>query len=142
MYSVILIHMQHSWKWYLYNRCQNVNRPLCKEEVESCGGSRKSLKLDSRNKHAYPCVPDHADDDASFGKHLDMLASEMAKLASRQNPEYLKELMKRTFSKRPVWVLQDMEDGEGLVKQIITKYPLLTKAAYVSASNLLCLCFE
>ena len=91
--------------------------------MESCGGSRKSLKLDSRNKHAYPCVPDYADDDASFRKHLDMLASEMAKLASRQNPENLKELMKRTFSKRRVWVLQDMEDGEGPVKQIITKYP-------------------
>ena len=121
----------------MYNRCQNVNRPLCNGEVEGCSSSRKSIKLDNRSKHAYPCVPDHADDDASFGKHLDMLASEMAKPAGQQNHGVLKELMKRTFAKRQNWVLHDMDDGEGPVKQIITKYPLLSKAAYVSPNNLL-----
>lgn len=133
---VTCIHIQHSWKWYLYNRCQNVNRPVCKEEVENgSGGSRKLLKLDTRNKHAYPCIPLFADDDASLGKHLDMLASEIAKPPSKQDPIILKELMKRTFSKRRNWVLRDLDEGEESVKQIIAKYPLLSKAAYVSSNK-------
>ena len=71
------IHMQHSWKWYTYNRCQNINKADSKEETEDGATACKSIKLTSKNKHAYPCIPQNADDDASFGQHLDMLTSEL-----------------------------------------------------------------
>ena len=81
---------------------------------------------------AYPYIPDDAEDDASLGKHLDMLASELAKPANKQNSGTLQELMRRTFVKQRKWILEDKDEGEGPVKQIITKYPLLTKAVFVS----------
>lgn len=37
------------------------------------------------------------------------------------------------FPKRREWILEDKDEGDGPVKQIITKYPLLTKAIYVSS---------
>ena len=117
----------------MYNRCQNVNRNVSQEEPEDGCAARKTIKLAQKNKHAYPCIPENADDEASFGKHLDMLTSELAKPAHRQNSSHLQELMKRTFSKRREWILEDEEENDGPVKQIVTKYPLLTKATYVSS---------
>jgi hypothetical protein len=116
----------------LYNRCQNVNREVSKQESEDGGVARKSIKLTSKNKHAYPCIPDNADDEASFGKHLDMLTSELAKPAYRQSTNNLQELMRRTFSIRRQWILEEKDDADGSVRQVITKYPLLRKATYVS----------
>ena len=135
MHMHIRMHLQHSWKWYLYNRCQNVNREVTTQESEDGGARRKSIKLTSKNKHAYPCIPDNADDEASFGKHLDMLTSELAKPAHRQSSSHLQELMRRTFAMRRQWILEDHDDADGPVRQIITKYPLLTKATYVSCYN-------
>ena len=109
-----------------------MNRSSPREEQGDDGACRKSLKMASASKHAYPCIPHDADDDASFGKHLDMLASELAKPASRQKPSHLQELMRRTFPKRRQWILEDKDECEGPVLQIVTKYPLLKKATYVS----------
>ena len=61
-----------------------------------------------------------------------MLTSELAKPAHRQNSSHLQELMRRTFPKRREWILEDKDEGDGPVKQIVTKYLLLTKAIYVS----------
>lgn len=113
-----------------------MNRNVSQEESEDGSEVRKSIKLANKNKHAYPCIPDNADDEASFGKHLDMLTSELAKPAHRQNSSHLQELMRRTFSKRREWILEDKDEGDGPVKQIITKYPLLAKAVYVSVYSL------
>ena len=35
---------------------------------------------------------------------------------------------------RRQWILEDHDDADGPVRQIITQYPLLTKATYVSSS--------
>ena len=104
-----------------------MNRSTPKEEASGDGSSRKSLKVASTSKHAYPCIPQDADDDSSFGKHLDMLTSELAKPTNRQKSSHLQELMRRTFSKRRQWILEDKDESDGPVHQIITKYPLLKK---------------
>lgn len=65
--------MQHSWKWFIYHRCQNVDRQS-KDE----GGPRKRIKLDDQfHAHFYP--PVNADDGVAFGRNMELLKAELEK---------------------------------------------------------------
>ena len=82
-----------------------MNRSISKENIND-GSSRKSAKLlHSTSKHAYLSIPDNAEDEVSYGRHLDMLTSELAKPTARQCIEVLKPLMTSTFPKRRAWIL-------------------------------------
>ena len=57
---IMCIFMQHSWKWFIYYRCQNVNR----QSKQDGGNPQKRAKLDSRAVHVCPLTL--AEDEVSF----------------------------------------------------------------------------
>ena len=114
--------MQHSWKWFIYYRCQNVNR-----ESKDEGGSRKRAKLDERS-HAHFYPPVNAEDDISFGRNLELLRAELEK--PKPQPDVLKELMRRTFPNR--WDGYTCKNDPATLLEYLQHYPLLKKASYVS----------
>ena len=66
--------MQHSWKWFLYNHCHNVNK---KSRVEDDVISKpKMVKTSSTYMHPYPPVPKFADDEESFKRNLQVSSYE------------------------------------------------------------------
>ena len=46
---------QHSWKWFIYHRCQNQNRGS--GAADGAEPVRKRCKIEKTNKHPYPTVP-------------------------------------------------------------------------------------
>ena len=113
--------LQHSWKWYLYYRCQNVNRTS-----KPLGNAPKRTKLDDQTVHL--CPPVHGEDEVSYGRNLDLLKSEMAKPKPRS--DVLKDLMRRTFPNRWDAFVNNQEPPTLL--EYIAQFPLLKKPAYVS----------
>lgn len=60
--------LQGAWKWFIYNRCQNINRKSSNDSDET--QPRKKRKVDSTLKHEYPTIliPEDADDDIKKGQ--------------------------------------------------------------------------
>lgn len=82
--------IQHSWQYFIYYRCQNVNRKSRNDEIQP----RKKPKFDDKLP-AHVCPPIHAEDEVSFGRHLEVLNTERQKPKPRL--EVLKDMMRRTF---------------------------------------------
>lgn len=119
------VSMQHSWKWFIYHRCQNVNRQSKNE-----GGPKKRAKLEEQfHAHFYP--PVNADDDVSFGRNMELLTAELEK--TKPQSEVLKELMCRTFPNR--WDAYTCRNDPATLLEFLTQYPLLKKASYVSRKS-------
>lgn len=127
--------LQHSWKWFLYYRCQNVNRQS-KDEA----GPRKRAKLEDRS-HVHFCPPVDADDEVSFARNVDLLKEEMAK--PKPQADILKELMRRTFPNR--WDAYVSKNEPSTLLEYLQEYPLLKKATYVRIYtymyNILCISY-
>ena len=116
--------MQHSWKWFIYYRCKNVNRPEVKSASDDGCPQKKRPKVIDRAVHFNP--PENSEDSVSYGRHLEQLQAEQYKMKPRV--EILKDLMKRTFPNRFSCLLQgDPTTASDYLKQ----FPLLKKAAYV-----------
>ena len=82
----VCVCMQHSWKWFLYNRSQNVNR----SEQKSGAPPRKRSTLEhNRAVHLYP--PVNGEDDISYSRNLELLKAELGKHSPRT--EALKSLI-------------------------------------------------
>ena len=122
MHILIVVAVQHSWKWFIYYRCQNVNRH---SKDEGC--PRKRAKIDEQaHAHFYP--PIHAEDEVSFGQNLELLREESEK--AKPQSDVLKELMRRTFPNR--WEAYTSKNEPATLLEYLKEYPLLKKAPYVS----------
>ena len=121
-FTVIVLSSQHSWKWFLYYRCQNVNRGSKPHH----GNPQKRQKLDDQAVHL--CPPVHGEDDVSYGRNLELLYSEMAKAKPRSDA--LKDLMRRTFPNR--WDAFVNNHEPATLLEYLTKFPLLKKPSYVN----------
>ena len=120
--------LQHSWKWFLYYRCQNVNR----QSRNDSGNSRKRPELDDHIAHV--CPPTLAEDDVSFGRNIELLKGELGKPKPRV--EVLKDLMRRTFPNR--WKLYVNDNEPSTLLEYLSRYPLLKKASFVSIQRHTC----
>lgn len=122
MHSVLF---QDAWKWLIYNRTQNVNRP--DKTSDDCSPPRKKKRLDSLQKHQYPAIPSSADDEVSNNINLELLQQEWEKI--KTDPQKVKNLLMRTHSVRRAEIL----NAEGITAQrILQKFPMLKKCSYVS----------
>ena len=124
--KLFLVHfsLQHSWKWFIYYRCQNVNR-----QGKDEGGPRKWAKVsDPVHAHFYP--PINANDDISFECNLRLLKQESEK--AKPQLDVLKELMRRTFPNR--WDAYTSRNDPSTLLDYLKQYPLLRKASYVRFS--------
>jgi len=119
--------LQGAWKWFIYNRYQNINRKSSDESDET--QPRKKRKVDSTLKHEYPTImiPEDADDDVSNKSNAKNLEEEWAK--QKPDPQKLKVLFFRTHNQRRADVLS-MKDSS--TRSIFLKYPMLKKCSFVS----------
>ena len=124
-FTLFTVSLQHSWKWFIYYRCQNVNR-----NSKQDSGHRKRVKVDEHS-HAHVFPPAHAEDEVSYGRNLELLQSELGK--SKPRVEALKDLMKRTFPNR--WKAYTCDNEPPSLLEYLSKFPLLKKASYVSLYN-------
>ncbi len=115
--------IQHSWQYFIYYRCQNVNRKSRNDEIQP----RKKPKFDDKLP-AHVCPPIHAEDEVSFGRHLEVLNTERQKPKPRL--EVLKDMMRRTFPNR--WDLYINHSTPPTLFEYLAEYPLLKKTLYVS----------
>ena len=116
--------LQHSWKYFIYYRCQNVNRKS--KSICDSSPSTKRLKLDKQPAHSCPqMVPD---DEIAFGRNLEILSAEVIK--SKPRTDVLKDMMKRTFPNR--WDLYLNRSHPPTLSGYLSEYPLLKKTSYVS----------
>ena len=116
---------QNSWKWFIYTRTQNVNRNH-NRSTSSDGPTTKKSKFSDPSKHAYPVIPDGADDDESVKRNFALLKEESLK--SKPRHEVLKDLLARTFPARRRIIF----GSTGMfVADILTETPILKKGTYV-----------
>ena len=122
--SCMIIHvlLQHSWKWFIYYRCQNVNRTSGANKSDQ--SSHKRPKLIDKNMHLYP--PTHAEDEISYRCNVGLLKEEQLKAKPR-----VQVLMKRTFSNR--W--SSFLDESPTLSVYLVDFPLLMKPVYVCQST-------
>ena len=66
-YMCMVLIMQHSWKWFLYYRCQNVLR----KSDKSGAPTPKRSKHDNRAVHLYP--PINGEDEITFKRNVELL---------------------------------------------------------------------
>lgn len=114
-------YFQHSWKWCLHYRCQNVNR-----HIKSDGKPSKRAKLDSQPQSVHLCPPVLADDEVSYARNLSLLEAELRR--PKHRAEVIKELLRQTFPNR--WDAYVNGDPP-TVLEYLQRYPVLMKAAYV-----------
>ena len=97
--SIYLSHtqffMQHSWKWFVYYRCKNVNK-VPKHLCEDGNPPMKRLRIVDRALHCN--APANADDEVSYKRNVEKVKAEQLKTKARV--DVLKDLMKRTFAYR------------------------------------------
>lgn len=115
--------VQHSWKWFLYYRTHNVNRPSKQEGV--CSSKSKRPRVEDRTVHLYP--PIHGEDDVSYGRNLELLKAEM--LRSKPRTDILKDLMSRTFPNR--WGAFVNHNEPATLMEYLSMFPLLKRTTYV-----------
>ena len=86
-------------------RCQNTNR----KPKGACGAGSapkaKRTKTDSSEKHRYPSLAGDVDDDISNDRNIEALKEQMSK--TKLNGDTIRELMKRTFYRRRLAILDD-----------------------------------
>ena len=118
--------LQHSWKYFIYTRCQNVNR-----KGPAPGVPRLKREKNFRGLTSFhTCMPPNADDDVSSQRNLELLDDELRK--SKPRPEVVKQLLKRTFAIR--WE-KFIDDENATLSDYLEKYSVLTKASYVSYNS-------
>ena len=123
--SVYIVILQHSWKWFLYYCCQNINR-----HSKSDGDpSPKRLKVEKSAAHFLP--PSNAEDAVSFKRNVELLQSELGKPKPRA--EVLKDLMQHTFANR--WDSYVNNSNPSTLLEYLSVYPLLKNTAYSSMFN-------
>ena len=107
-------------KWFIYNRCLNVNRH---GSVKN-GPTKKRAKKESTAAHFYP--PAEAEDEVSYGRNLELLSAELSKPKPRHDA--LKQLMS-TFSNPQDNFINNATSST--LSAYLTEFPLLKKATYV-----------
>ena len=112
---------QHSWKWFIYYRCQNVNRSSTKES----SAKRPRLSYEDQTVHLYP--PTEGEDEVSYGRNIELLKAEWGKQKPRA--EVVKELLTHTFSNRFDAYVNKHEPPSLL--EYLAEFPMLKKANYV-----------
>lgn len=113
--------LQHSWKWFIYYRCQNVNRSSTKES----SAKRPRLSSEDQTFHLYP--PTEGEDEVSYGRNIELLKAEWGKQKPRA--EVVKELLTHTFSNRFDTYVHKHEPPSLL--EYLAEFPMLKKANYV-----------
>ena len=111
---------QNSWKWFIYYRTQNTNKPSHSEPA------MKVAKTDVKMRHYYPDIP-HCEDETSNQRNLELLKEENTK--PKPSQEVMKALMGRTFSKRRSDIL-NLKYPNSLA--ILAEFPALKRSTYVS----------
>ena len=82
-----------AWKWFIYNRTQNVNK---RTRSDDGAPPRKRQKASNNAHHFYPqAIPETADDDESHERNFGLLKDELSKV--KPSSEVLKQLMSRTY---------------------------------------------
>lgn len=110
--------MQNSWKWFIYNRAQNVNR-----DNSEAGPVKKKLRTE---ESTHPIVPVSANDEESNKRNTDLLRNESLKPKPRY--DVMKELIVRTYpSRRQSLIL----NSPRLVSDILKDIPAFKKCTYV-----------
>ena len=118
VYSLSIHSFQEAWKWLIYTRTQNVNRP---KETDDSSPPKKKQKLNIQ-KHQYPVIPPSADDEVSCKTNLE-LEGEWEK-PKNGDPLKVKNLFIRIHAIRRAEVLN--------AQSMLQKYPMLKKSSYVS----------
>ena len=116
---------QEAWKWFLYTRAHNVNRP----NKESNGSPpKKLLKGENAQKHSYPDISSYSDDEVANARNMELLKQE----ADKDKPTYevVKSLMTRTYPYRRQKILEATTTLS--VSQMTEDLPVLKKWNYVS----------
>jgi len=121
--------LQGAWKWFIYTRCQNINRNTRNDDDDGVSQPRKKRKVDSFLKHEYPTIPDNAEDEVSTRSNLNHLEEEWAKDPKIRDMQKVKTLFIRTHNHRRGDILS-MKDTTAL--SIFLKYPMLKKCLFVS----------
>ena len=117
----VIITLQHSWKWFIYYRCQNVNRSSTKES----SAKRPRLSSEDQTVHLYP--PTEGEDEVSHSRNIELLRAEWGKQKPRA--EVVKELLTHTFSNRFDAYVNKNEPPSLL--EYLAEFPMLKKANYV-----------
>lgn len=107
---------------YIHSRTQNVNRNH-NRSTSSDGPSTKKSKFSDPSKHAYPVIPDSADDDESVKRNFSLLS-----LKSKPWHEVLNDLLAGTS---PAWRRIILGSTGMFVADILTETPNLKKGTYV-----------
>lgn len=115
--------LQHSWKWFLYYRTQNINRSS-KQDGITCNKAKRP-RLEDHAAHLYP--PLHGEDEVSYGRNLELLKAEL--LRSKPRTDTLKDLMSRTFANR--WSAYVDRNDPATLLEYLSLFPLLKKTTYV-----------
>ena len=115
--------MQNSWKYFIYNRTQNLNRAGANEDQPSPSKKRKTINIE---RHVYPPLPPSSEDNESLTRNKKLLIDEIAK--PKPNVQILKDLMFRTYEKRTEWIRSECPP----LSTILKEYPLLKKSSFVS----------
>ena len=90
--------MQYSWQEYIYTKCQNINRkPPSSASPEE--PPVKHSRLESHAVHNYPSVSTKIEDEESYKRILDLLATEQRESNSSTTKIY--ELMRRKILPMP-----------------------------------------
>ena len=126
--------LQNSWKWFIYYRCQNVNKPEASGKRSDEGPPKKRLKLASDRAHHF-YAPMHAEDSVSYERNLNLLKQEQSK--PRPRVEVLKDLMGQTFTNRFDALIKSSDPITA--SDHVTEFPLLKKPIYVSSPVLFCM---
>ena len=119
--------MQNSWKYFIYNRTQNLNRPGSSSMNEDQPSPSKRRKFTNQEKHAYPPLPPLSEDQESFARNQKLLMNEIGK--PKANVQILKNLMFRTYERRTEWIRSECPT----LTTILEEYPLLKKSSFVSS---------
>ncbi len=122
--------MQHSWKWFLYYRTQNINR-----QTSHSGPAKKKKRVEPSAAHMFPRPPASADDTVSNVRNLKLLTEEMER--SKPRSDVLQHLMRRTYAFR--WDSFSEKGDPATLSEYIELYPLLKRSFYVSIIVLLCM---
>lgn len=126
---IYIFFLQYSWKWFIYNRAQNLNKTSKRAKVIDVPTSSKRQRLSNGDRHFYPAqIPGSADDDESQARNCSRLSEELAK--AKPSSEVLKELMSRTYPKRRVWITKASPPPS--LTEVMSDFPLLKRSSYVS----------
>ena len=114
--------LQNAWKWFIYNRAQNLNRSTTPSDDPPA--KRRKVEL---AKHLYPSIPSCADDDESNRRNVELLKVECLK--PKPSCDVLKTLITRTYPFRRASII---DFDYSTVTDILKDYPALKRCSCVS----------